>query len=466
MKEGILMYNIYLKDLLNLCNAKLIKGNLDTVLDNFSKDTRTINENDIYVGIKGENFDGSIFYQEAFNKGAKGCILNNSTEIDEAYIDALDNKFVVLVDDTVFCLQQLAKYKRSLCHIPVIGVTGSVGKTSTKDIIASVLSKKYKVLKTIGNYNNHIGLPLTILSLKDEEAMVLEMGMNNLGEISTLSKIAKPTLGVITNVGTSHIGNLGSRENILKAKLEILDGMDKKMLVINNDNDLLHQYYLKNINNTELNFITFGINNDSLYQAKNIIQNHTESTYNCLINDFNYQIDVLVPGEHFVLNSLCALAVGKVFDVAITDILSGIKDFELTKKRMEIIKNDQYVIINDCYNANYDSMKAALDYLGTLKNRKVAVLGDMLELGEYSKFLHESLADVIINNHIDLVICVGKEMQYLKNKLSEKVLVKHYDNNIEAIKYLKNNLLKDDNILIKASNGMHFTEILEAINES
>jgi len=357
------MHNIYVKDIIEQCNGKLIIGNEDIILENFNKDTRTINKNDIYVGINGDTFEGSNLYKEAFEKGAKGCIINN-IELDLEYLKSLEDKFLIVVDDTIKCLQELATYKRSLYNIPVIGVTGSVGKTSTKDIIASVLSKKFKVCKTIGNYNNHIGVPLTILSLKDENCLVVEMGMNNLGEISLLSKISKPTVSVITNVGTAHIGLLGSRENILKAKLEILDGMDSNgILVINNDNDMLHKYYLENKDN---NIKTFGIVNESDFFANDIELNELSSNYKYLNNTIN----VSVPGEVFVLNSLCALLIGNLFNIPIEDIKDGINNFELTKRRMQIEKYKGITIINDCYNANLDSMKSSIKYLGSLSNTR------------------------------------------------------------------------------------------------
>ena len=213
--------NIYVKDIVNVCNAKLVCGNLDLVCNNFSKDTRTILKDDVYVAIRGEKYDGNDYYEDAFLKGASVCILDK-LDLDNFNYDKYSDKTVLLVNNTVECLQKIASYKRSLYDINVIAVTGSVGKTSTKDMIANVLKQKYRVLKTEGNNNNHIGLPLTILKLKDHEVLVVEMGMNHFDEIRLLSKIAKPNIAVITNIGTSHIGNLGSRENILKAKLEIL----------------------------------------------------------------------------------------------------------------------------------------------------------------------------------------------------------------------------------------------------
>ena len=459
------MHKIYLKDIIEKCKGKLIIGNKDILLDNFCKDTRILKENDIYVGIKGENFEGSTLYKDAFLKGAKGCIIND-IELDYEYLNNIEDKFLIVVEDTIRCLQELATYKRSLYNIPVIGVTGSVGKTSTKDIIASVLNKKFKVHKTIGNYNNHIGVPLTILSLKDEDAMVIEMGMNNLGEISLLSKIAKPTISVITNVGTAHIGNLGSRENILKAKLEILDGMNKDgILVINNDNDLLNKYYMENKNNK---IITFGCINKSDYVAKNIKSNEFGSSYNININNINYNFKVDMPGNHQILNSLCAITIGMIFNINIDDINKGISNFELTNRRMQIEKLNKLTIINDCYNANIDSMKNAIDYLGSLNNtRKIAILGDMLELGDYKENLHRELGKIVINNKIDIVLLVGDATKYtydelLKNNFDNNNLYL-FKNNKDVIEKIKEIKKDNDTILIKSSLGMNFIEIYNGI---
>lgn len=458
------MHNIYVKDILEKCNGNLVIGNENIVLENFSKDTRTLKLNDIYVGIKGESFEGSLLYKEALEKGALGCILNR-VELDNEYLKKYSDRFIVVVDDTIKCLQDLATYKRSLYDIPVIGITGSVGKTSTKDIIASVLSKKYNVLKTEGNYNNHIGVPLTILSLKKHDCLVVEMGMNNLGEISVLSKIAKPTVSVITNVGTAHIGILKSRENILKAKLEILDGMNSEgVLVINNDNDMLHNWYLQN---NDKKVITFGIENASNYLAKDIISDTYSSTYDVLIDGINETFKINIPGYHFVLNGLCALSIGKIFNISINDIKDGMENFVLTKRRMQIENINGVTIINDCYNANLDSMSSAINYLGTLNNRKIAVVGDMLELGNFEEKLHRQVGKCLCDNKIDLIITVGKASKYIKDELIKLNFNKNnlfsYDSNEDAIKKLEEIIQKDDAILIKASNGMKFIDIYNGI---
>ena len=453
------------KKMIEITDGKLIYGDENIICKNFSRDTRTINENDVYLGIKGENFNGSEFYKDALEKKAKVCVLQD-IEIDIKTLEKYKDIAIVKVKDVVEALQKMATYKRNLYNIPVVGITGSVGKTSTKDIVASVLAKKYKVLKTQGNLNNQIGMPLTILGLKDHEALVIEMGMGNLGEISELTKIAKPDVAIITNVGTSHIGNLGSRENILKAKLEILEGLKENgKLIINNDNDLLHKW---NLENKMKNVITFGIDEQSMYMAENIKLEENKSEFDVKANGMLYHMDINIGGKHFVYNSLCAICVGELFKLDIEEIKKGIENFELTKSRMEIIKKDGITIINDCYNASYDSMKAAIEYLVSQKEcNKIAVLGDMLELGEFSKDLHEKVGKVVAENKIDKLITVGEEAKNIAKGAIEfgvkEENVSIFENNEDAINYIKQIKKSNDVILIKASNGMKFKEIVEGI---
>ena len=451
------MSKIIVKDVLNVTNGKLICGNLEDTCEMYERDSRIIKKGQVYVAVKGETNDGNDYVECAIKNGAKTCLVSCdiSEKIrDKNILDKVKNNEVniIRVEDTIKALQEIAKYKRSLFDIPVIAVTGSVGKTSTKDIIASVMSQKFKTYKTQGNLNNHIGLPITILSLRDEEALVIEMGMNHLGEIRELTQIAKPTLAVITNIGTAHIGNLGSRENILKAKLEILEGLIGNTVIINNDNDLLSDWASKEVN---YKIITYGINNEnSDYVAKNINAFEDKSVY-----DLNgEEITVPIGGEHFVLNSLCAIAVGKYYDIPMENIKHGIATFELSKSRMEINKiSNGAVLINDCYNANYDSMKAAIKYLETIQNkRKIAVLGDMLELAEYSQKLHEDVGKEI--KDIDILITVGKEAKNI-SKYAKVKEVLEFEKNEDVIKKLKEIITPNDVILLKASNSMNFAEI-------
>lgn len=452
------------KDILNITNGKLIIGNQELECENFSKDTRTIQKGDIYIGIKGEKFDGSEFWKQALDNGADAVIIENM-EISEQEKEKYSNKTIIKVADTLKALYEIAKYKRSLYDIPVIAVTGSVGKTSTKDLIASVVSTKYKTLKTEGNNNNNIGLPLTILKLKDHEALVIEMGMNHFGEISLLTNIAKPTLAVITNIGTSHIGNLGSRENILKAKLEILERMTIPKVIINNDNDLLHKWYEENKKNIEIH--TFGIENESDLNARNIELREDGSTFESVSKTERIEIKVPVGGNHFVYNALCATEVGNILGISNEKIKQGIAQFELTKKRMDIKKlKNGAILINDSYNASYESMKASLEFLESYAGtRKIAVLGDMFELGEYSVDLHRKVGEEVAKRNIDILICAGENSKYIIEEAEKKSKIQTYyfNNNEQIVEKLCQELRNGDVILVKASNAMKFFEICQKL---
>ena len=437
------MENLTVEDIVRESNGKLILGDKKFICRNFSKDTRIIEEGDIYIAIKGEKFDGNKFWREALEKGAVGVIIDkiNCTDDDKRKFE-----------------------NRSLYNIPVIAITGSVGKTSTKDIVANVVNKKYTTLKTLGNNNNNIGLPFTILKMQNEEAMVLEMGMNHFGEISLLTAIAKPTICVITNIGTSHIGNLGSRENILKAKLEILEGCENPVVIINNDNDLLHNWYEEN--KDKLNIKTYGIKEKSDLNAKNIKLESSNSKFDLKLNGKEETINVPVGGEHFILNSLCAAMVGKVLKIDNQKIKEGIESFELTKKRMDITELENGVkVINDAYNASLESMKASLGVLSEFKeNRKIAILGDMFELGKYSKELHKKVGEEVIKNKIDILICSGTNSKYIIEKAREKMKdenVYYLENKEEILEVLKEVIKPGDVVLLKASNGMKFYELAE-----
>lgn len=456
------------QNIVELTNGRLIIGSKEEICENFCIDTRSIQENDTFVGIKGERTDGSMLWKEALDNGAKIAIVEN-INFTYAEMEAYKakKKVIIKVEETLKALTQIAEYKRTLYDIPVVGVTGSVGKTSTKDIIASVVSQKYNTLKTEGNNNNHIGVPKTILRLKDEEAAVIEMGMNHLGEISALSNISKPSIAVITNVGTSHIGNLGSRQNILKAKLEILEGMKKKKLVINNDNDLLHKWYEENKDNYDI--VTFGILNDSDFMAEEIIINENGSSFICEGNDVKIQIEVPVAGEHYIYNALCAAAVGKCLDLSDEQIVEGIKNVKIAKKRMEIVGlKDNVILVNDTYNASLESIKEALKYVTSLpKGRKIAVLGDVLELGDFSEKVHEKIGEEVIKQKIDMLICCGESSKNICRIALDNGMPKDkvfYENNTKnVIKRIKEKMEKDDVILLKASNGMKFSDIANAL---
>ena len=458
------MKNLTVQNILEQTEGKLIIGDVNVECVNFSKDTRTINKDDTYIGLKGEHFDGSNYWKEALEKGAK-CVIVQNIDFSSEDLEKYNDKVIIQVEDTLEALYKIASFKRSLYDIPVIAITGSVGKTSTKDIIASVLSQKYKTLKTTGNNNNNIGLPFTILKLKDEEVMVLEMGMNHFGEIKLLSNIAKPKYCVITNIGTSHIGNLGSRENILTANLAILEGAEKPTVIINNDNDLLHDWYEKNLD--IYNIKTYGINIKSDLNVKNIKLDRDGSKFTYKVDDQEIQIKVPIAGEHFILNSLSAILLGEELGLSPIQIKRGIETFELTKKRMDVVdlKNGAK-IINDAYNASFESMQASLRYLSRfIENRKIAVLGDMFELGKYSKQLHENVGKEVYKNDIDILICSGDNSKYIAKEAlycgMKKEAVNYFEDKEEILNFLKKNMKRGDVILFKASNGMKFFELAE-----
>ncbi len=461
------MKDLSIKNILEVTKGKLLVGNEENICKSYSKDTRTIKDGDCYIGIKGENFDGNIFWEKALENGASTVIVQN-VEIENEKLKKWTDKNIIKVENTLEALYNIARYKRNLYNIPVIAITGSVGKTSTKDIVANVVAKKYKTLKTEGNNNNNIGLPFTILRMQDEEVAVLEMGMNHFGEISLLASIANPTICIITNIGTSHIGNLGSRENILKAKLEILEGSKKQAVIINNDNDLLHKWYEENKEN--YNIKTYGIKEKSNVMAKEIKLEENNSTFTCKINDEEEKIKVPVGGEHFILNALCGITVGEVLEIEKDKIKAGIESFELTKKRMDIIELKNGIkIINDAYNASLESMKASLKVLSEYKERKIAVLGDMFELGEFSEELHKKVGEEVVKNKIDILIACGENATYIADVAKEKMNKEniYYLENKEEIEPLLEKIAKkDDVILFKASNGMGFYKIVERLVES
>lgn len=438
------------KNIIKICNGKLLCGDENIVCENFSKDTRTINFGDVYVGIKGENFDGNLFYKDAIKNGANVCILDNEDVVDEKL------GTIIIVNDSILALGALASYKRDLYDIPVIAVTGSVGKTSVKDMIHEVLKMKYNVLCTKENFNNNIGVPLTILGLKNHEALIVEMGMNHMKELSYLSKIAKPTMAVITNIGTAHIGNLGSRENILKAKLEVLDGMNGGKLFINNDNDMLQKVQYDNL-------VTVGIENKSDFMATNIKEDAFSSQFK--IN--NDDIKLNVGSNAFIYNALFAYAVGESLNVPKNNIEIALKSFKLSPHRLEKFETKKYTIIDDTYNASLDSVKNSLGLLSKILGRKVFIFADILEADGFTKEIHEDVAESIIENKIDVTICVGNQSKYTYEKLKTNNIETYYfENNNDLINNLNPILKEKDTILIKGSHSMKLIEVVNYLKNN
>jgi len=442
-----------LNEIAKACGGKLVgDGNIEVL--QYSNDTRTLQAGALYIPIIGEVFDGHRFMDQAIKKGAVASL---TSKLNEVY-----NYPVIYVEDTLKAFQDLAHYTAKKSGVPIVGITGSVGKTSTRDMVGAVVASQFNTLKTIGNFNNNIGVPLTIMRYTNEEAMVLEMGMNHLREIALLANIACPHIGVITNVGTAHIGLVGSRENILKAKLEIAEYFDENnTLVINIDNDMLESFYKTQDVNYKIK--TFGIKNDADVKAENVCLYESRSTF-----DYNNEhFEVNVPGEHFVLNALAAIAVGECLNIPYEKIKHAIANFELTKNRMDFVELDSGVsIIDGTYNANLDSMLSSLAVLGRYERRKIAVLADMLELGEYSEELHIKTGKAVDENKIDVLICVGQESKHIIEGAINTKEKYDFSTNDEAYSYLRSILKKNDIVLVKGSNSMRLKEIIAKLKEN
>lgn len=459
------MKKLCVNDILERVNGTVLCGLCDAEFAGACIDSRIVQSDEAYFALKGERTDGTLYCCDAIKNGAKVCFVESNIFSDEELNNLAQSATIVLVPNVEDALVEIAKVKRSLYDIPVVAITGSVGKTSTKDVIAEVMAQKFNVQKTQGNKNNRLGVPLTIMSLRDHDALVIEMGMNHLGEIHELTNIAKPTLSVISNIGTSHIGNLGSRENILKAKLEILDGMTNKKVIINNDNDMLHKWNLEDENAEK---ITFGIHEKSIYMASKVKMTEESNEFSVELNSTEYKFTTQKPGEVFILNALSAIAVGMEYGVPIDKIQMAIANAEITKNRLDIEKVNDVLLIKDYYNASFESIKPSLEYLANLdRGRKIAVLGDIKEVGSFSKEIHEKVGKEVAKNKIDKLITVGEEAKNIVKKAKNEGMsnedVCSCDSNEQAIEVLKGMLLKGDTVLLKASNSMKFGEIYDEI---
>lgn len=446
-------------DIIKACSGTLICGD-SAVFKGITTDSRAASDGMLFVPIKGEKFDGHDFINAAFECGAQAAVTHKD-------IPPVDGKTIIRVDDTFMALGDIAEYYKKKYNVPTVAVTGSVGKTTTKDMLASVMEQKYKTLKTQGNFNNEIGLPLTVFNLeKEHEAAVLEMGQSHFGEIHHLAKIARPNVGVITNIGMSHIENLGSQEGIFKAKTEICDffGADNTLIVNGDDK------FLKTIANKEYEVIKYGIDNPECdVRAYSVVDKGVDGTEFCVkMGIKEYKIHINVPGAHNVYNALAAVCVGRVFGIEPGLIVKGIEEFVPTKMRMSIEKLSGITLINDCYNASPDSMRASLKVLSSADGtRKIAVLGDMLEMGSFAQKAHTSLGEAVSSSGADILVTVGENAKYIADGLSEENRPEavHFEKTDAAAEYVQSIASEGDVILIKASRGMRFEKIADKLKE-
>ncbi|MEA3422706.1 MAG: UDP-N-acetylmuramoyl-tripeptide--D-alanyl-D-alanine ligase [Bacillota bacterium] len=454
---------INIDEILNPLKAKLNnvveKSSID--VNRICIDSRIIDEKSVFLPIVGDNFDGHQFIQKAFDKGIKLSFC--SKNYYENHYETMKNLPLIIVEDTLTALQNLAGYVISSSNAKVVAITGSTGKTTTKDFIYEVLKQKYKVVKTSGNFNNHIGMPLTILGAEENtEIFILEMGMNHFGEIHNLAKIARPDYAVITNVGTSHIENLGSQEGILKAKMEIVDYFDGKgTLIVNNEDVLLNNLYKEPSRYKKINY---GFGEEVDYKITDI-KYDDYFQHNYKINKMD--ISLTVPGRHNVLNSANGVIVGKLFEVDDELIKKAIESYRGEKMRLNVVKNEKgIIIINDAYNASPDSMKSSLEMIKNIDGmRKVIFLGDMFEMGKHSIEGHRMVGDYVDIETTDLCITVGRFAIHIGERLIERGFegenVFHVESYDEAARILNDYLKKGDVLLIKGSRGMMMEKILK-----
>ncbi|MGL5507316.1 MAG: UDP-N-acetylmuramoyl-tripeptide--D-alanyl-D-alanine ligase [Paraclostridium sp.] len=361
----------------------------------------------------------------------------------------------------------MAKYYKEKFIIPYIGVTGSVGKTTTKDMIYAAISNEFKTLKNEGNFNNHIGVPLTLFNLnKEHECAIIEMGMSNFKEIEYLANIVNPKIGVISNIGLSHIENLGSQDGILKAKLEITTKFnDTNTLIVNGDDEYLRKILKENF---DYNLKTFGFDSSNDIYCTEYVMTEDSISFKCMIDGKEEDIFIPTVGKHNIYNAMASILVGLTLNMKLEDIKLGLKEFTASKMRLDIFKNGDLTIINDAYNASPDSMKAALDILGRYEKRRVAILGDMFEMGEHSEYGHRIVGEASINN-VDVLVTIGDMSSFISDEAKRLGLnnknIHHFDSKESAIESLENLINNDDVVLVKASRGMKLEKIVEYLSK-
>ncbi|MBR0423509.1 MAG: UDP-N-acetylmuramoyl-tripeptide--D-alanyl-D-alanine ligase [Clostridia bacterium] len=449
------MEKISISEILSATGGKLLSGNTDTVVESVCIDSREIKNNSLFVPIVGERNDGHDFIKSAFENGAVVSFVQSDHKLSDVY------GALVEVESTVSALQDLAKYYRKKFSIPFIGVTGSVGKTTTKEMIAAVLSENLNVLKTQGNYNGQIGLPLTIFNLnKTHQAVILEMGVSKIGEMEKLADIADVDVGVITNIGLSHIENFKEIETTCHEKLKMLK-KDSGTYFINGDLPILS----KGAEETGKKVITFGINGAYNYRCENISPNDFETNFT-LVTD-NYKEDIKIPclGIHNVYNALAAIAIARRMNIHLEDIKKGLAKFKNIAMRQQILNINEVIVIDDSYNASPDSVKSSIRVLRSLNSggKNIVVVADMLELGERSREIHKELGRYIALEGIDVLITVGKMAKYIHEgaeKANQDIKTIHCRSNKEAYKTLKGIVKPCDKVLVKGSRGMHTDEIV------
>ena len=452
------MDKLSLKEIAQVTGAE-INSDAEIFFEGVTTDSRKITSGELFVGLKGENFNGESFAKDAVNKGAAAVLVSKTAK-------RIPNGIVLKVDDTLIAYRQIAGAWRNRFNIPVVAVTGSNGKTTTKDLTAAALSGLGQVQKTSANFNNEVGVPMTLLGLNEKHnAAVVEIGMRGLGQIETLAQIVKPTIGIVTNVSEAHIELLGSIENIARAKGELVEAIQSGgTIILNADNR--HTAEMKNLAGAGVNVVTYGLENSADIRAKDILIGSvsTEFTLSYRGEDFDFEIPML--GRHNVSNALAAIAAGLTLGLSVEEIQRGISRLTTTKMRFEVIRRDGLTIVNDAYNASPASMRVAIKTTSEIYDgRLIAVLGDMLELGNISEAIHREIGAEIVENKFDTLITLGEFGKFIAAGARDAGLknVYTFDTHEAVAKKILEIVRDGDTILFKASHVMHMEKIIELI---
>lgn len=463
--------------------GKILSGNKDLLITSVSTNSKEIQQGALFVPIIGERVDAHNFIDMALEAGAVATFTQREIKTYK------EEKVYIQVADTLHALQLVAAYYRSQFSIPLIGITGSVGKTTTKEMIAAALSTKKKVLKTKGNMNSQVGLPLMMFELEEDmEVAVIEMGMSEVGEMHRLSIVAKPDMAVMTNIGVSHIGQLGSRENIRKEKLNIIDEFSGgNPVYVNGDDPLLgeiKEYVDKRKKGEEvpeelfdedtyeklgqIQVLEFGTSENCTYRGENM-KTVGETTHFTYVSESGREEVVLsVLGNHNVNNAVVALAIAEKLGIKPSVAKMGLEKYQPIDKRGQVFEVKGMKIIDDTYNASPDSMKSGAGMLLAMEDlkRKILVLADVMELGEVSRDCHYEVGTFLAKKPVDAVICVGVEAKAICEGIEENteaILTRHFADKEQAITFLKDYVKEGDGILVKGSRGMHMEEVVEAL---
>lgn len=451
------MVDITVKEILLATGGRLLCGSEHTVLEHISIDSRNNEENSLFVPLIGERVDAHRFIKQALDQGAAATLTSEHDSMDS-------EKPWIRVEDTKKALQAIGSFYRERLTLPLVGITGSVGKTTTREMVACALSAHFKVYKTPGNHNSQVGVPITISEiLPQDEIGVIELGMSEPKELTVIAKIARIQMAVITNIGVTHIEQLGSRENIYKEKLTIQDGLTEGgILFLNGDDDLLRDTKAK----AGCRTVYYGTHSNSDYRAENIHLEEGFPVFTAVCKDQRVPVRLSVMGSHNVLNALVSLAVAAECGIGLEEAADCLSRFAGFKNRQQIYEAGGMTIIDDTYNASPVSMKAGLEVLNSITKirRKIAVLADMKELGPDAPLYHYEIGEYIVRHPVQEVVTLGALAGEIARAVKEKspdILVKEFMNPEELVAYLKEELKEGDGVLFKGSNSMKLTQVAD-----